>query len=216
LDYSLAAALWTGLILGVAGVLDLVYREVDPELWMVGLPLALALGAAGMAGQDYPGPLWLPYLMGGLLAASFLALYWLGLLGGADVWAAVLLWLGVPAYNTLLPSLYGALLYSAPLTVAYVITVSARRCGIDCVVRGVPMEGWRLVEERWWAPRGYRMESDVHELVAVEGLYDRMVRATPLMPLVAFIAVGYIVYLLVGDRPLLHSIGGCGWCRGRR
>jgi len=207
--YCFIATLWVGLILIIAAVLDFLYRDIDPELWLVGLPPAISLGAACLSASTYPFSPWLPYIMGGILVLLFFILYYAGYIGGADLGAATLLWLGTPAHpleEGMLPGIYGALLYSIPFIIVYMFIVSWKKCGLKCIVKGVPMKGWKLVEEKWWAPRGYKLELDVHELVAVEGLYDRMVRATPLMPLVAFLAAGYIAYLLLGDRPLLRVL----------
>jgi len=201
--WILTAQLYVAVVLGVAAALDAIYREVDPELWLASLPLALVLGAASIYTRGYPGPLWLPYAMGGLLFLAVTALYLLGLIGGADVGAVALLWLGVPVAGEVLPALYTSLLYSAPLAAGYYLVKLGGKCGLSCVVRGYRVRGEELLGMRWWAPRGYRLEADVHELVAVEGLYGSYVRASPLLPWVTVLYLGYLASLALGDRPIL-------------
>ncbi len=203
---------YTGAVMAVAGALDAVYREVDPELWMAALPLGLGLGLASVAGgSPVAGPWFLPILLGLVVVALLGALYIVGMMGGADLFAGLLIALSAPvAPGSILPPVMLAILYQAPVIAGYMAWKYASLCGAGCLVPGrARVRGRRLVTElSWWAPRGYRLEADVHEVVAIEGLWDREVQVTPLMPWVAFLAVGYYASLLLGDLPLRLLIQG--------
>ena len=206
--FEAIAAGYVAVILGFSAVLDALYREIDPEVWYVSLPLATALGVGSLLESGFRGPLWVPYLLGGLVLASLAILYYVGLMGGADVGAAALLWLGLPVYGQALPTIYTALLYSAPIVALYYLYKMAGACRLRCIAGGPRVKGSQLLAMRWWAPRGYRIEGDVHELLAEQNLYDESLRATPLMPWVTILFAGFLLTLVFGDGPIIELLRG--------
>ncbi|GBF09618.1 hypothetical protein apy_13430 [Aeropyrum pernix] len=203
--HILPAAVATILLL-VAGLMDALWREIEPAYWYLAVKTSLLVFAASL------------YLEGGLasapskalvhvsltliLVAVSLALFKLCLLGGSDVAAFVLVAVSSPYSPGLpIPPLAVALIASAPLAAIY-ITVSHVR---------LRRRGGLLTPEdlafdprfKWWIPRvegevverffhGCRLDADPPALAALTG---RRVRAEPGIPLVAFIALGYLAYV---------------------
>ena len=199
--YGLAA-------LGVAALLDLLYREVDPEYWFLALPPAIPLGA-GLA-LDTPFPR-LAYLLSAILVTAVAGLYLAGYMGGADLGAVALAAVATPVVpGSLLPTVYLAVVYSAPVALGYYLWKLYSACGTRCLRRlRVEVEGRRLVEMRWWAPRLDQapLEEDPHEALALRNLWGARVRATPLMPWVTVFYTGYLAAVALGDAPVRALLG---------
>jgi len=206
LDPVAAAQAYAALVLVAAGVLDAVYREIDPELWLAALPAAAPLGAA----VALESPDWrLYYGLSALIVAVVAALYWLGYMGGGDVGAAAVLAVALPySPSSILPPLYAAVIYSAPIYLAWMAWTLARECGFPCVARArARFTGRRLAARDWWSPAGLgEPVGDAHEVVAEAGAWDRELEAAPLAPWVSLLAAGYLAFLALGD-PLLLLAG---------
>ena len=196
---SLAVALP---VLGVAGWLDARFREVDPELWYGPLILSLPLGAC-YALRSAGGLALVFYVAGLAFWAVMAVLYVLGLIGGADVLATLLVVLSLPAPPRpgpglgLLPPVIPVLLIATLAGLAYRFWAVARVYGLGRALRGleVTVEARRLLEDRallWWVPRGVGVEEEwAWELVSVRG----RVRAGPGSPLVTMMFIGVLAYL---------------------
>ncbi len=197
-------------VLGAAGVLDLVYREVDPEVWLVSLPPAVALGAVSVVDAGYLGGMWwAPYVLGLVPVVLLAGLYVSGLVGGADLGALALVAVGVPVIEgSILPPVYLAVVYGAPVAAGYYVYSLARVCGLRCVARGrAVLDAGRLLELKWWHPRGLgEPVVEAHEALASAGVWGR-VEASPLLPMVFVVWVGFVAALVVGDDPLVAVLG---------
>ncbi|MCE4617891.1 MAG: hypothetical protein F7C37_00420 [Desulfurococcales archaeon] len=197
-------------VFAVAGVMDFVYREVDPELWIIPAPIGVALGITNVL-KYYEGPLWLPYLVNGLIAVVFLVMYWLEFMGGADLAAVLFVAVSLPIVdNAIMPSVLLMLLYSAPFVLGFYVFELTRRCGLNCLLRlKVRVKGKELVSKyRWWHPSGVRIEGDPHEVVAKMNAWDKTIEASPLLPLVTLMFLGLIMAIIIGDGPIIALLGG--------
>ncbi len=212
MDPAQAAVAYTTLVLVAAGLLDLVYREIDPELWLVALPPAIPLGGYLAYNYGFEGvPWWTPYVLNMVVVVLMAAMYVLGYVGGADVGAVLLVAVGLPVLpGSLLPTLYVAIVYSVPFTAAYYAWKLYTVCGLKCVVRGrALLKGEEAARIDWIQPRDLgEALLDAHELVARADAWDREVYATPLFPTVFLIAVGLLVTIIVGDTPIWNLLGG--------
>jgi len=190
-------------VLSIAGILDALYREVDTELWLAALPFGFSLGFLSL--QDYPYSVYLPYIFTIPIIIILIILYYLGFLGGADVWLSIFLAFSMPVVDrSLLPGLYLSFLYSSPFFLAYYLWKLYSKCGISCIrALGVKVKGRDIVEElRWWIPKGARIIGDPHEIVTFEELWDKEVFASPLLPVVAITVFGAVLAVILGDYPI--------------
>lgn len=190
--------------------MDYLYREVDPELWIIPAPAGLALGLVSVA-RNFPGPLWLPYLFNAFIILVFYLLHRLDLLGGADLAAVIFVSLSLPVLkDSIMPTVVLVTLYSAPFILGYYLLELGVRCGLTCVKRfRVKAKGSELVSRyRWWYPSSWRIEGDPHEVIARMNAWDRMVEASPLLPLVTALSLGLITSIILGDTPIIALLGG--------
>ncbi|MCE4600366.1 MAG: hypothetical protein F7C38_02215 [Desulfurococcales archaeon] len=196
----------------IAGIMDYIYREVDPELWLIPAPILGVLGLASIMNKPQ-GPwsyLYL-YAMNGLMVLFVGLMYKIDLIGGADLAAVSFLAIALPAVpNSIFPSVLLSITYSIPFVVAYLAIQLYRACGVRCLARGrVRVKGSYLVEHlHWWIPSGSRIEGDPHEIIARLNAWDKEIEATPLLPLVTLLWLGLSAALLFGDGPVASLLGG--------
>ncbi|MEB3860611.1 MAG: hypothetical protein GSR84_00135 [Desulfurococcales archaeon] len=202
-------------VMGVAGILDLLYREIEPLYWFYATllgGLAYLKTHGGLLGQAEP------ILLGLALAPALVmaGLYAAGLMGGADVLAMVFLSLAYPlAPGSLLPVPVLAILYASPLSVAHRIWMLCRVVrGPRCLVSGrIRVPGYRLLSDprlRWWLVSdkragGLDVGGETWEIVAKLGPREP-VEATPGLPYVTHLAAGTILAVILGDDPVLGLV----------
>ena len=206
------AALVYGLAtLGLAALLDLLYQEVDPEYWFLAIPPAVPLGAYLALETPFPH---LVYLLNAVLVLLVAGLYLAGYMGGADLGAVALAAAATPVVpGGLLPTVYLAVLYSAPAAAAYYAFRLYRACHAGCLRRlGLEAEGRRIVEMKWWVPRLGQapLAEDAHETLALRNLWSERVRASPLIPWVTVFYAGYLAAAVLGEEPILALLGVAG------
>lgn len=220
--YTLQVA-YVGLVLLIAGVLDAVYREVEPLYWYIATKagILVSIAVAGYGASLYGGGyyyLLLVYTLLSLIPVAVVGvLYKLCMIGGADVGAIAFIALSMPVVEwSLLPPVYLILLYTLVPLIAYNIYVSLRHCrGLraGCLKGSIDVDRDSLLsskEYRWWMPEveGCSIEGYKDELVfRYHGGSSGTVKASPGNPYVAFIAIAYLIFLLLGDYPIRYFIG---------
>ncbi|MCE4625023.1 MAG: hypothetical protein F7C35_04075 [Desulfurococcales archaeon] len=192
------AVLNTLIPLGIAGVLDWMYREIDPEIWGPWLVLAPVVGLLYATSTGTPGLLFF-YALSLVFALLLAALYALGHLGGADMLAGALIALSLPVPRSIgLPPVVTIILYASILGFAYRV-YSMARAGSPLSLK-VRVRAEDLILNRrykWWIPDGVNVEEDWTFTLASKA--GEHVYASPGMPLVSFMLLGLILYLVVGD-----------------
>ncbi|MCE4611023.1 MAG: hypothetical protein F7B17_03535 [Desulfurococcales archaeon] len=198
---------YTLIILVLAGLFDVVYREVDPLYWYLAGKAGFLLSLADAINMGIPPKVYMTLIAISLAPAlgAFL-LYRLCLLGGSDVWAlafiAVSSPLPVTPYLPIPPSIAAAGLGGVVALVYYIFKLLSA-CGIPCLLRGsVKVSSRELVYSsfyRWWLPKASSggsctIEQSAPEVAASKGGY---VEASPGIPLGAGIALGYAIYLVL-------------------
>lgn len=207
-------AVYVAATLAVAGALDVRTREIPPLYWYFSCKVGALMGALAL----YLGPGTLGallYLAASLLAlASALMLYRLCMMGGADVGAVALIALALPYHPaSVLPPVVASILYALAPSLAYAAYSSYRACGASarCIARSRHMipAGWIVKNPGfyWWFPAGEGCSLDVEpqeEAARLSGGdMEGLVEASPGHPYVAFIGLGYLAYLVLGDKPLI-------------
>ena len=195
------AVLNTLIPLGIAGVLDWRYREIDPEIWAPWLVLAPVVGLLYATSTGIPGILFY-YVLSLVFTLLLAALYLLGQLGGADMLAGALIALSLPVPREIgLPPIVTIILYASILGIAYRF-YSMARAGSPLAIK-VKVRVEDLILDRrykWWIPDGVNVEEDwTFTLASNKG---GQVYASPGMPLVSFMLLGLLLYMVVGD-PLI-------------
>lgn len=212
---EVAAPLFAAIVMTVAGLLDLLYREMEPLYWfyatLIGGLLYLSEYHWLLARADL-------ILVGLALVpvGLMLALYMAGVMGGADVMAMLFLSLAYPlAPDALLPIPVLTILYASIPSLAHRVWMASRVCGKPrCLLAGkVRVEAWRLLRDprlRWWLVSDKRLGgldvgAEIWEVVAKLGPKE-LVEVSPGLPYVAHLAVGFITALILGDRPVLWAL----------
>lgn len=191
-------------------MLDYFYREVDPEIWIIPAPLAIALGLASTVHYTQL-PLWFPYLFNGVIVGVVALIYYLGFMGGGDLAAVAFTSVALPViHGSVLPTSLLMILYSGLYLPLYYLGELLRRCGSTCLPRlRARVTGYELVGKyKWWHPLGWRIEGDPHEVVALMNAWDRELDAAPLLPQVTLLFLGLLTAVIVGDAPILALLGG--------
>lgn len=205
--------------------LDWKYREVDDKVWILSGILATALTTLDIVYGLSMDKLILSLLSIGFSSGLAFGFYFLGLYGGADAKAILLVSIGLPLYQqgrsmhpfTGLSTLINGLLFSLilPLTIlTYNLTqlIKGRNIfeGFDhesrlrkffALIFGVRLRDAK--NKRFW----FIMEEKNHVRRFKFGLFslelseiDRDdVWATPGIPLLIFITAGFIYYIFLGD-----------------
>ncbi len=219
LNPSQLAATYMVLVFAITGVLDYLYREVPPELWILFFPLGVALGASYSVEACGPHVFMVFLAFSLVLPLASLVLYIVGLIGGADVIAYTLVALTLPCpFQGLpgLPPILDILLMSLLLGFAYAIYSIVRACySCNCCVVKFPrvlVPASRLLRDerfRWWIPRGVGVEEvEDYEYVLAE-MGDELVEASPGIPHLTLLAVAIIAYT-AGLHPLEAFAGLLG------
>ncbi len=199
----LLATIYAGLVLGILGYLDYRYREIDPETWY---PLTIIGAGIGFyySISLYDARLYLAGIIVALaIIGVFAVSYLLGLMGGADIYAVgfLSLTLPTPLHEEGLPPVLSIILYSSILATIYRAVAVAYALGPRNVFRFSHMiEKRRLLEDRrfmWWLPKGIDIEEDLaEELYMAPG---KILKASPGIPLITMMFLGFIAYLAFGD-----------------
>jgi hypothetical protein len=181
-----------------AAILDWRFREIDPEYWYPGLIVSFPLGLA-CASIVFPLKVSLAlYGFSGLIVLVMIILYLYGMLGGADVFASLLILFALPVPEGIgLPPLISIMLYSSLLAVPYRIIVVWRATGKPGLLP-VTVRRSSLLEDprfRWWIPRG----ADIEDEWSLTVIKKKKVVASPGAPQVSLMFVGFIIHLIVGD-----------------
>jgi preflagellin peptidase FlaK len=205
--------------------LDWKYREVDDKVWIISGVLATVLTVFDLAYKWTMDKLLLSILSIGFSSGLAFGFYFLGLYGGADAKAILIVSLGLPLHQpdrslhpfTGLATLTNGLIFSLilPLTILiYNLTQLIRKRDIfegfhhESTIRKffALMFGVRLKNTRnrkFW----FLMEEADHTRRFKFGLFspelseiDRDdVWATPGIPLLIFITAGFLYYIFLGD-----------------
>ncbi|MCL7396241.1 MAG: prepilin peptidase [Thaumarchaeota archaeon] len=205
--------------------LDWKYREVDDKAWIISGVLATILTVFDLAHRWSMDKLLLSILSIGFSSSLAFGFYFLGLYGGADAKAILIVSLGLPLHQTDrslhpftgLATLTNGLIFSLilPLTILiYNLTQLIKKRDIfegfhhESTIRKLLalMFGVRLKNarnRRFW----FLMEEADHTRRFKFGLFslelseiDRDdVWATPGIPLIIFITAGFLYYILLGD-----------------
>ncbi len=205
MDYLQYAELYALFVVGIAGLFDMIYREIDTELWMSSLPLGIALGYLSLSNHPYPKIT--PYALTFPVIVVLIILYYLGYIGGADAWLGVFLSLSLPVRSgSIIPAYYLAVIYSTPFILGYYLCSLYSTCSWNCIRnRGVKVRGIELVEKmKWWIPKGEKITGDPHEIVASGNYWEETVTASPLLPLVSLTWMGLVIAVILGDKPLIN------------
>ncbi len=200
-------------VMVVAGLLDLLYREIEPLYWVY-LTLAGAILYLKEAGHILE-ELSLVHMALAILPVLVVAvLYMAGAIGGADLLALVFLAASSPYLpGNILPVTVQAVIYASIPSLIHRIFMAWRACGVSCIVSGrVRVEGWRLLRDprfRWWLVSDRRlgrpaMDLENWEAVARLGGGEAVVEASPGLPYTAHLAIGTLIASLVGDEPIIR------------
>ena len=206
-DLLLIEHYYTLTVLVVAGLFDIVYREVDPLYWylagkaglLVSLSEAIAMGISPKAYMALVAVSLAP-------ALGALLLYRACLLGGSDVWALAFIAVSSPlpamSYPLIPPSIAAAGLGGVAALGYYAFKLLAA-CGVQCLLKGsVKVSSKDLAYNsfyRWWLPKtssdgSCAIEESAPEVAASRGGF---VEVSPGIPLGAGIALGYTAYLVL-------------------
>ncbi|MCX8165565.1 MAG: A24 family peptidase [Acidilobaceae archaeon] len=215
--HSVALAYVT-LVMLYAGISDIRTREVDPRLWLAasipGAPLALLTALSDS----------LTYILSMLLSLLVVAvayvLYRFCIMGGADVLAMLFVAVMSPV-GTIFPSLYLAVIYSAAPSVLAQVYYNYRFCrslSLGCIfATSHEVEVKRLLEDpalRWWGVSGESCrEEDPREILmrVSGGDLAAKVRVSPGHPYIAYLAIGLLLVLLIGDMPIRLVLKALGY-----
>ena len=186
--------------LAVPAALDLLYREVDPEIWA---PLLIVGAGIGFYYATSTGmPLVLYY--GASLALALVAglLYLAGLLGGADALAMTLIALTLPVPpRPGLPPVVVVTFYATLLSLVHRTIIMVRVGGPRAALRSaLEVRAEELLSDpryRWWIPRGVHVEEDMLQHIAAN--LGGKLRAGPGTPLVFHMLLGLLAYTVLGD-----------------
>ncbi len=209
----LAQHAFTAAVLFAAALMDIAYREVDPIYWYIAGKAGLILSMAESLAMGLDPSIYLISLVASFVpAVAALILYYYCLLGGSDVAAlafiAVSSPLPVPGAPPIPPSAAGILAGGLYALVYYAAKLAAA-CGLTCLTRGKAVVTSRQLAfnpfYRWWLPRveggSCSIEASPPEVAALRG---GSVEASPGIPLVAAIALGYATYL--ASSTLLYTL----------
>ncbi len=198
----------------VFGYLDWKYREIDPEHWY---PLFILGSGIGFHFGVSFGSFSL-YLMGISVSLIFvfilLVVYYLGVVGGADVYALLLIAVSmpVPLHGIGLPPVLSIILYSSLLGLVYKILEAIRVVGLKRSFTLYYKVDKRIYLEsdsfKWWVPREIAVESDLSEELAF--VKKRFIEITPGIPMITMLFFGLLIYVFFGD--LLFKI--ISWIMG--
>lgn len=204
-------------ILGLAGLLDVRSREVDPRFWL--LAIALGLPVTLWVNVENLRVLVVYQLLSLVVVIVAYAMYRTCMIGGADVLAFLTITLIAPLIpGSLVPTLYLAILYATIPGVAYQLYSAYLACGglkLGCMMRFRFKVKARLIVEdprfRWWLVEGggeCSIEGDPKQLAvkASGGNLESYITASPGHPYVAHLAVGYAIALILGDKPIVNLI----------
>ncbi|MEB3774627.1 MAG: hypothetical protein GSR86_06870 [Desulfurococcales archaeon] len=205
-----AAEVFTLAVLGVAGVIDLYYRDIEPLYWIYSIPAGaiIYINSMGSVLEDSP---WILLVLALVPAVLTLILYMAGVMGGADFMALLFLGASYPlSSSSILPIPLQAVLYAGVFSAVHRIYVSARVCGFRCIFRGrYRITIHELLTDprfRWWivatTPGGGDVGADPLETVlrlARSGV--EVLEASPGIPYVFHIFLGTLTAMIVGDEP---------------
>lgn len=190
LPWLLAAA-----VTAYPAYLDYRYREVPEHIWMLGGQAGAVVAFLTYSRLYPPRLLGLWYLFGAAAPAAAAAGVLTGSLGPGDLWAAIALWLMVPAPppGSLLPPPLLVVLWAAVLELAARAAVSLRVCGGPGCLASARVPCRLLRDMRWWFPVGADVASDEPSEAVARACSGRPgdyeVRARPGMPFVTFILI---------------------------
>lgn len=205
--------------------LDWKYREIKDIVWIVSGTIALALTAFDLAYEWSTDNLFLSLLSIGFSAGLAFAFYFLGLYGGADAKAILVISIGLPLYPsarslhpfTGLASLINGLLFSLILPICILLYNLTQLIKGERIFEGFQHEklmrkifalffGVRLKNARdkkyWFLMEEYngirKFKFGLFSLELSEIDRDD-VWVTPGIPLLIFITMGFLYYVFVGD-----------------
>ena len=211
------------IVLVIAGLLDVVYREIEPLYWYIAskagalLVLAEASYGASLYGGEYYYMVMVYLLLSLVPVIVVLALYRLCMIGGADVGAIAFIAVTLPLHaGSLVPPIYLIIIYTLAPMAAYSAYIYLARCKgplIRCLRGPVVVDTRELLVRReymWWMPSVGGCSIGLYKDEAVFRRYKglkRRVEASPGNPYVSFIAVAYIIFLFIGDYPMRYLLG---------
>ncbi len=215
LSLSWLPAVYTLVVLVLAGFLDVRSREVPPRYWLVaiavGLPVTIVVNSGDL------GTLIAYQLLSLVVVVPSYLMYRACMLGGADVLAFLAIALLAPLrHGSLIPLLYLAVLYATIPAIAYHVysaTIACNGFNVRCVARmKFKVKARHIAEDprfKWWlvdVKGECAIEGDPRALAlkASQGDLEAYVTATPGHPYVAHLAVGYLIALAIGDKPILE------------
>ncbi|MGC9210451.1 MAG: hypothetical protein ACP5FT_04225 [Acidilobus sp.] len=182
--------------------LDLLYREVPEEFWVVGSKIGFAVSLITYL-RFYGVRTLAAYYGLSLIGASAVGLASaLGLMGQGDFLAVLALSLTIPAPfpGSALPPIYLVIIIASIAEVTARALIALRTCGSLRCVGGAEVTCERLIAElRWWFPVGADFTSDVPSEAAVRACQGGRgsVKAQPGLPYVTFILLALPLALVV-------------------
>ncbi|MEA3189914.1 MAG: archaeal preflagellin peptidase FlaK [Thermoplasmata archaeon] len=217
----------TGMLLGAA-VLDLRARRVPNRYWLPFLGLAVLLDAHAAWTMGWEA-VQVPFVLAALVGGMFYAIWRVGLYGGADAKGLMVLALLAPfpivpwtgAFLPIgLPPALDAITNGTLLVLAFPLAMAAYNLArgnlaFPALLLGVPMDldaaearhvypmqaaapGGGLAWRYWQRAGGSRAEA--YAALRAEGV--QRVWATPKVPLLTFVALGWLAALAVGNLAL--------------
>lgn len=210
-----APVVYTLLILLYAALLDVKSREIPPRYWLLVVPLGLPLTL--IAYRDSITVLLVYQALSLAVIAVTYVMYRACMIGGADVLAFLAIAILAPRLpDGIIPSLYLSILYASIPGFAYQLYSAILACQgfkIPCVLGLKFKVKARLILEdqrfKWWLveSRGdCSIESDPRELAlkASNGNLEAYIVASPGHPYIAHLTIGYMLSMILGDKPLLY------------
>lgn len=183
-----AKALLTLIMLGHASLLDLRTREIPPRLWLAYLaPLLATCVIEHLTGGAARTVLLLQLLGAAIITAITMPAYFFGMLGGADVFALLLVAAShqrIPFRgDPLLPPVLVLALYALAIALAFPISFFlynvvmgnhrllrgvGKAKALTLMFAGIPLKASLLAERRFWYPLQRPWENDLRVSFKVE------------------------------------------------
>jgi len=204
-------------VMAYAGFLDVRSREIPPRYWFVVLVLGLPITIIANGGDLRI--LLLYQLLSLIVVIPSYLMYRACMLGGADVLAFLTIAILTPlAPGSIIPLLYLAVLYATIPAIAYHLYSASLACkGLSprCMFKFKFMIKVRSILEdprfKWWLVEvkgGCNIEEDPRMLAlkAGQGDPEAYVVASPGHPYVAHLTIGYLLAMVIGDKPVIGLV----------
>ncbi len=184
----------------IAGVMDVLFREIDPELWPPFLILSIPTGLSCTLENYDPSIVKIFYIFGLAFVGIVGLIYLAGAIGGADLFSLLLVFISMPTPlegGLGLPPVIVVSLIAAVLSLVYrVITISRATSLSDSLKMSVKVSKEDLLRDKrfaWWIPRGVNIEDEW--AIAILDIEEDKVEASPGSPFIALLFISTLIYL---------------------